>query len=137
MRWSDIPFTPPVKTLRRFAVLAMVILVGVAGWQFYRDRPILPAALLVLACVLGVLAWLYPMAVRPIFVGMMVLAFPINWVVTHVMLAVIFYCLFTPIAVLFRLLGRDPLGRRLEPAQDSYWVVKPQPDDVRSYFRQS
>ena len=56
---------------------------------------------------------------------------------THVMLAVIFYCLFTPVAVLFKLLGRDVLGRRLQPAQETYWATKPQAKDVRSYFRQS
>ena len=39
----------------------------------------------------------------------MVLAFPIGWTVSQVILAVMFYGLFTPIGLVFRLIGRDPL----------------------------
>ena len=39
----------------------------------------------------------------------MVLAFPIGWTVSQVMLALMFFGLFTPIGLVFRLIGRDPL----------------------------
>ena len=43
---------------------------------------------------------------------------------------------FTPVAVLFRLIGRDALARR-RPPDRAPTGTEPVPDDVRSYFRQS
>ena len=137
MRWSEISFKPPIQTLRRFGLAGGFLLTALAVWQFCLDRYLLSAALLASACVILVLAWLYPIALRPVFVGLTVLAFPINWVLTHVMLAVIFYCLFTPVALFFKLLGRDILGRRFDRAQETYWADKPHAPDVHSYFRES
>jgi hypothetical protein len=52
-----------------------------------------------------------------------------------VILASLFYGLFTPIAWLFRLMGRDVLRRRRADAA-TYWKPKPQAPNVRSYLRQ-
>ena len=60
---------------------------------------------------IGLLGLLWPRVIRPVYVGWMVLAFPIGWTVSQAMLAVMFYGLFTPIGLLFRLIGRDPLHR--------------------------
>jgi hypothetical protein len=57
-------------------------------------------------------------------------------VVSHVILALIFYGLFTPLAALFRLLGRDPLHRKPRRGIDSYFVPKTTPVDSASYLRQ-
>jgi hypothetical protein len=64
------------------------------------------------------------------------LAFPIGWTATQIMVAVMFYGLFTPIGLIFRLLGRDPLQRAHRSEVASYWSPKPVPADVRRYFKQ-
>jgi hypothetical protein len=40
------------------------------------------------------------------------------------------------VGLLFRLMGRDPLQRRLEPAAASYWQPREQVTDLRRYYRQ-
>jgi hypothetical protein len=52
------------------------------------------------------------------------------------MIALMFFGLFAPIGLVFRLLGRDPLQRSRTPARESYWVPKPAPTNLRSYFQQ-
>ena len=89
-----------------------------------------------LAVVVGLLGLAVPRAIRPIYVGWMVAAFPIGWVVSHLILALIFYGLFTPLAALFRLMGRDALHRKPRPGVDSYFVPKTTPVDPASYLRQ-
>jgi hypothetical protein len=42
----------------------------------------------------------------------------------------------TPVALFFRLTGRDPLRRQLDPSAPSYWTAKEQPQDMRRYLRQ-
>jgi len=65
-----------------------------------------------------------------------VLAFPIGWVISQIMLLLMFYVVLTPVAWIFRLRGRDMLQRKPAPARASYWVPKESPTDLRRYFRQ-
>src|SRR5437763_1134142 len=127
MHWSDINFAPSTKTLRQFALLWLVFFLGFACWQaFVQENWWLAGALGAAALAIGPLGLIRPQAIRLIFVGWMVLAFPLGWVVSRVLLAVLYYGLFTPVATLFRLIGRDALVRRKPAHATSYWVAKPQ-----------
>ena len=53
-----------------------------------------------------------------------------GWINTRIILFAMFYGLITPIALLMRLFGSDPLRKRLEPDSDSYRIpTEPQPRD--------
>jgi len=137
MQWTDIPFDPPRKTLRQFAALCLFIFGGMALWEaLVRGRNGLAAVLGVLALGIGPLGLLRPEWIRWFFVGWMVLAFPIGWTISQVLLAVLFYGLFMPIGLVFKLLGRDALHRARRPEVKSYWAPKPTPVDLRRYFKQ-
>jgi hypothetical protein len=77
-----------------------------------------------------------PGAVRWLFTGWMIVAFPIGWAVSHIMLAALFYGLFTPVALVFRTIGRDALRLRRDGAAATYWREKKVSGDVRDYLRQ-
>ena len=137
MRWSDIPFDPPRKTLRQFAGLWLVFFGGMALWQaLVRGRPSLGLSIGALALVVGLAGLTRPEWVRLIYIGWMVLAFPIGWTASQVMLAIMFFGLFTPIGLVFRLIGRDALHRARRPGVESYWIPKPAPADVKNYIKQ-
>ena len=73
---------------------------------------------------------------RPLYVGISVAVYPIGWVVSHVIVLVVFVVVVTPMALLLRVLGRDPLQRRFDPSVPSYWVPRTPAGDVRRYFQQ-
>ena len=52
------------------------------------------------------------------------------------LLLALYFLVLTPVAVLFRLRGRDLLGRKPAPERNSFWEPKQTPLDLRSYFRQ-
>jgi Saxitoxin biosynthesis operon protein SxtJ len=138
VRWSDIPFRPTTATLRRFAGLGVLLLAVLAGWQaFHQGNTALALVLGGVAVALAAFGVVAPGWLRPVFVGLLVLSFPLSWLVTHLVLAGLFYGVFTPLGLCFRLLGRDPLGLRPPQGEDTYWAPKPGAADVRSYFRQS
>jgi hypothetical protein len=137
MRWSDLPLAPTPRTLRQFAALWLVLLAGLAGWQgLVRQRPVLGVVLGVLAVAVGLLGLIRPPSIRPVFVALTVVSFPLGWVLTRVALATVFFGLFTPLALVFRLAGRDALVLRRPRDRASYWEPKPAPAGVRSYFQQ-
>jgi hypothetical protein len=137
MNWSDIQFTPSKKTLRQFAGLCVLFFGAAALWQaFVRGHYDLATSLGCLALVFGLTGLAYPESLRLIYVGWMILAFPIGWTVSLLILVTLYYGLFTPIGLLFRLIGRDALDRAKHPEATSYWVPKPSPENLGRYFKQ-
>jgi hypothetical protein len=137
MQWSDIPLDPPRQTLRQFAGLWLLFFTGLASWQaIVRENTNAACLYGGLAAVIGLVGLAHPRFIRPVFVGCMIATFPIGWVVSHVLLAVVFYGLLTPLAVIFRLAGRDPLQLRCPQEKETCWKPKPQAESVQSYFRQ-
>lgn len=73
--------------------------------------------------------------VKPVFVGLMLIAVPIGIVLSTVVLALVYYGLFTPVGFLFRLTGRDKLHKRFDPTATSYWHVRPESVPASRYLR--
>ena len=137
MQWSEITKAPPQKMLRQFAGLLLLVFVGLAAWRVWNDRADGWAAVLAIVGVtVGVCGLVRPSAVRWIYTGWMVAAFPIGWTISWLVLALLFYGVFTPVALAFRLRGRDALRLRRQNER-SYWTAKAPPPGVASYFRQS
>jgi hypothetical protein len=137
MKWSDIPFDPNRKVLRQFAALWLVFFLALGANQYWwQGRPRLGLALAVVAVLLGLPGLAWPTLLRRVFVAAMVLAFPIGWGVSLLLLAIVYFLVLTPVALFFRLRGRDWLGRRPAPDRKSFWEPKQTPLEVRSYFRQ-
>jgi Saxitoxin biosynthesis operon protein SxtJ len=132
------PVSTSHSTLRQFAALCLLIFGGLACWEYFRyNQWRLPLIFAGLAAVLGFGGLVWPRGIRPVFVTAMALTMPIGWVVSRVLLGVLFFGLFTPVGLFFKLIGRDALCRRYAPEQASYWEPKPGATDVRSYLRQS
>lgn len=136
MQWSDIDSAPSSRKLRQFASLCLLVFAGLALWQYFgRGHTSLAIALVSLAGTLGFVGLVRPQALKWIYVGWMMTAFPIGWVISRAILAIIFFVIITPIALAFRVCGRDVLQLRRRSEQASYWLPKPEADP-RSYFRQ-
>ena len=133
----ELNLNPSDRVLRQFAAAWLVALGIIAAEQWLvRSHPRAAALVLVAAILGGVTGLLWPRAIRWLFVGCTVVAFPIGWVLSQVMLLVLFLAVITPIALLLRLQGRDRLLRKRTAGQTSYWKPKPTPQDTRRYLRQ-
>jgi len=137
MKWSDIPLNPSARMLRQFAAAWLIFFFGVGVHQYLvRGHHGAGLALGALAILVGGPGLARPMAVRWLFVGWMILAFPIGWLISFLMLWIMFYCIITPVALIFRLRCRDLLARKPAQHQASFWTDKNTPEDVSRYFRQ-
>ena len=66
----------------------------------------------------------------------MLAAVPIGWTLSHLVLGAVYYGVFTPIGLVMRLLGHDPLERRFDPTATSYWIERTDRSDPARHFRQ-
>ena len=59
----------------------------------------------------------------------------LNKIVSPVVMAAIFFVVFTPVAFLMRLAGRDALARSYEPASPTYWKRRDPPGPSDDSFK--
>jgi hypothetical protein len=129
---------PTPKQLNQFGFiwLGFLSFFGVMAWVKL-DEPSLAKGLWVAAIVVPVIGWLAPAFMRLVFVGMSYAAWPIGFVVSHVILALVYYLVMTPIGLVMRLFGYDPMTRRRDSTGASFWIARTgRNDGPESYFRQ-
>ena len=59
-------------------------------------------------------------------------------IVNPLIMGLLFYLTVTPIALIMRIAGKDPLRCRIDPGADSYWIKRdpagPAPETMRNQF---
>lgn len=64
-------------------------------------------------------------------------AHALGWVNTRIILTVVYLLIFTPVALIFKVIGKDPMERKFEEV-NSYWVKREQKafrqEDYRRQF---
>jgi predicted MFS family arabinose efflux permease len=137
MALVDINWNPSRKELRVFALLLIGFGAIVAAVLYGRLESQTPTTVTLIAtCIVGLAGLAAPTVVRPVYVVWMTLAFPIGWTVSHLMMLAAFFLVLTPVGLLMRLCGRDPMQRRFDRDAKTYWLPRPSRSDLKSYFRQ-
>ena len=134
----EINRNPTRRQLNQFGFiwLGFLVLFGAIA-RFKLDAPNLALGLWVAALVVPVVGWLIPSVMRAVFLGMSYAAWPIGFVVSHVILAIVYYLVFTPIGLAMRIFGYDPMKRGFDESASSYWVTRdPAAAEPKRYFRQ-
>jgi hypothetical protein len=126
-------WNPPRSQLRHFAWL-LALLFALAAWR--EEASFAGLVLSLTAALFFAVGTVWPTALRGLYVVLMVVTYPVGWVVGHVLLALIFFGLITPLALGFRLLRRDALQRRFQGEAPTYWQPRPRVHALRRYVRQ-
>jgi hypothetical protein len=124
--------------LRQFAALCLAVFGTIAAWRASRGQVDAWTWVVGTAGTLvGVVGLLWPPAIRWLYTGWMVAAFPIGWTISRLMLLTLFYVIFLPVGLVFRLIGRDALALRPPAEGDgSLWLPKQTGNQATDYFRQ-
>ena len=112
------------KVLRQFGFMVGGVFLFIAVWPFlWRHEEVrlwaaVPGSLLVL---IGSGA---PSLLKPVYQGWMALGHALGWINTRIILGVLFYGIVTPMGVVMRLTGRDPMQRSFDPTAQTYRVLR-------------
>ncbi len=128
---------PSRRQLNQFGFiwLGFFVFFGLLAW-FKLERHTAATVLWAAAIVVPVIGWLAPAFMKVVFLGLSYAAFPIGFVVSHVILAAVYYLVLTPIGLMMRVFRYDPMNRALEPDRQSYWVEREPQPAAKQYFRQ-
>lgn len=121
---NDIPRNP--KTWRQFGFVIAGVLAIFSGISFWKHGHFTPLAtsLAVIAAILGVLGALFPQALNRVHVAWMFLSLCLGWVVSRLILMVIFTLFIIPMHYLGIILGLSFTEMRGRQQKPSHWVSR-------------
>lgn len=138
MSLTKIIWNPGRKELRSFGKIALIATALISILLYLIKGLAVQWALTIFG--IGFVIFLSSLAclklTRMIYVGLMAATLPIGFMVSFILLAAFYFLLLTPLALVFRLIGRDPLHRKIDSAANSYWVPRRPPSALDRYFQQ-
>lgn len=123
------------KELREFGTVMGCFFAILGGLLFWRHRPYLWAGGLCLF--FFTFGFLWPFALKPLQKAWMALAVSMGFVMSRVILSVLFFGVLTPLSLISRLLGKKYLDLSFrKPGEATYWTRAQAKHEKEYYERQ-
>jgi hypothetical protein len=110
------------RQLRDFGLLVGGIFGAIGLWPMVWRHQSPRFWAVTLAVVLVLPALVAPSVLKPAYRAWMALAEVLAWINTRIILGLVFFLVVTPIGLVMRLLGRDPMRRQFDRAGESYRI---------------
>lgn len=137
-----VDWNPDRKKLKQFGIISLFgfgVIGAVLGWRFgwfAKDEWTVPGILWGIGIVSAILAFVQPAFLKPLYWILTAISAVIGPVIATVIMGAIFCLVFLPLGLIFRLMGRDELHRKVLPDAPTYWSEKPPAQEAERYFRQ-
>lgn len=123
--------------LKKFGLLIGAILLLGSLYLLWKQQHDYAVVGFILAGVFTVLAFVGPVVLKPLQRAWMAMAVVMGFVMSRIIVAVIFYGMVTPIGLAGRLAGKKFLDLKMDKAAVSYWIGRKQTKTEKSdYERQ-
>ena len=121
--------------LRKFGITIGILLMIIAGILFWKEKESFQL-FLTIGAVLCVFSVVIPVILKPIYWIWMIFATILGWIMTRVILSILFYVIITPIGLISRLFGKQFLELKWNEKNSTYWNYRSDKLDKRSYEKQ-
>ncbi|HYQ72323.1 MAG TPA: SxtJ family membrane protein [Gammaproteobacteria bacterium] len=115
---------PDRRELRNFGLVfsgGLIFFFGlVLPWIFERPWPLWPW---VGAGLFSGAGLVIPGVLRPVHYVWLKLGHVLGWINTRIILGLVFFVMFAPVALALRIFGKDPLHRKLDRQAETYRIV--------------
>ena len=109
--------------LRKFGITVGIILLLVSGFLFWKEKESFQI-FLAIGITLFLTAIAIPFVLKPVYWIWMIFAVILGWIMTRVILSLLFYVVFTSIGLTLRFFGKQFLELRWDKSKESYWNYK-------------
>lgn len=120
------------KDIRSFGITIGIILYIVSFLLFYFDKSFYQITTYIGTGFIG-LGVVTPILLKPIYILWMTFAVILGWVMTRVVLSLVFYLIITPIGLITRLIGEDFLALKKKNL-DSYWNYRNSSNELNQNY---
>ena len=120
------------KSITSFGVTIGIILLAIAITLFVKNNLFLKS-LGIISFVFLILGIIAPIMLKPFYLIWMIFAMILGWIMTRVILSLIFYFIVTPIGIIARLLGEDFLALK-KVSSNSYWNIRDSVEELKQNY---
>ena len=114
-----------IKSLRKFGITVGSIFVLIGLWFMYQNIfEVTKYVLLAVGVILLLVGLFSPKKLNSPYKVWMGLAFAMGWVMSRVILSILFLFVITPIALLAKLFRKEFLDIKFNDGKNSYWIPK-------------
>jgi len=121
------------KEIRKFGIIALVFFGSLFALGLWTNKPV-PTYLFGVLCLPALGFILAPAPLKPLYAGWMKIAHLIGKAVTTIILAIVYYVVITPSALVKRIFGGLPLPLKPDKGVSSYWVTRSEPAQPQERF---
>ena len=121
--------------LRKFGITVGFILLIIAGLLFWKENESFHV-FLTIGIILCSLSIALPIILKPIFWIWMICAILIQWIITRIILSLIYYLIITPVGLIGRLLGKQFIELKWNSNNSTYWNYRLNKSEVGDYKKQ-
>jgi hypothetical protein len=134
--YDEINRNPSAKELIKFGAtfLGGMAVIGLLYYFVFHNQP-LAKGLWVAGGVVFVLSFIPPVA-RILYILWMGLGVTMGLVTSPIILALVFLVLITPVGLVFKLIQRDTMKRKMDKGAATYWEEYKETDDPATYVKQ-
>lgn len=122
---------------RSFGVVFTVVFAIIGLWPLLHGGGVRLWWLVAAGAVLAA-AVLYPRLLAPLNRLWMKFGLLLHRITNPIIMGVVFYLAVLPTALIMRMLGKDPLRRKLDKSATSYWIMReppgPPPESMKNQF---
>ena len=111
------------KELRQFGVTISVVLGLLGCWFLWREKPWYLYFFIVSFAFLF-FGLLLPSFLKPLHKLWMTIGLVLGWIVTEVIMIILFYLVVTPIGLFMKMRGKDILNKKFDKNAESYWIPR-------------
>ena len=108
------------KELRNFGFTVGIVLLLIAGVLFYKNNNLF-ISFAYIAGVFIVLGFLFPQLLKPIYFIWMIFAVVIGWIMTRLILSILFFVIISIIRLIAGIFGKSFLELNISKDSKSYW----------------
>ena len=108
------------KELRNFGFTIGIVLLLIAGVLFYKNNNLF-ISFAYIAGVFIVLGFLFPQLLKPIYFIWMIFAVVIGWIMTRLILSILFFVIISIIRLIAGIFGKSFLELNISKDSKSYW----------------
>jgi len=124
------------KDLRNFGITFGVVAGLLAGALWWKEKDTY-SIFAILSLAFFLLSFALPIFLKPLQKAWMTLAVVLGFFMTKVILAILFYLVFTAIGLGSRIFGKQFLDLKIDQSGKSYWIQRePETFDRKKYERQ-
>jgi hypothetical protein len=122
--------------LKKFGITIGIAFGLLSGFILWRGK-ISPVPFFIISALFIFLGLVLPVLLKPIQKVWMALSIILGWLMTRIILIILFYLIVTPIGLLARLFGKDFLNRKYDRDAPTYLIPKKEtPFDKKNYENQ-